>query len=72
VTGGPGGALSDAVADYWVAFARTGRPDAAGLPAWPEATGDGSAYLSLEPGGPTAYAEDPRLPRLRALRNALS
>jgi para-nitrobenzyl esterase len=72
VTGGPDGALSDAVADYWVAFARTGRPEVPGRPAWPEATGEASAYLALEPGGPTAHAEDPRLPRLRALRTALS
>lgn len=28
-------ALSDAMMDYWVAFARTGKPDAAGRPIWP-------------------------------------
>lgn len=73
VTGGDEGRLSDAVADYWVAFARTGRPDVEGLPAWPEAgTDGGSSYLSLEPGGPTPYDEDPRLPRLGALRLAVS
>ncbi|MCW2815592.1 MAG: Carboxylic ester hydrolase [Nocardioides sp.] len=73
VTGGDEGRLSDAVADYWVAFARTGRPDVEGLPAWPEAgTDGGSAYLSLEPGGPTPYDEDPRLAVLGALRLAVS
>ena len=35
------GALSEAMMDYWVAFARTGRPDAAGRPRWrPYAEGE--------------------------------
>ncbi|MDO9457443.1 carboxylesterase/lipase family protein [Nocardioides sp.] len=70
VSGGRDGRLSDAVADYWVAFARTGRPDVSGLPAWPEAAE--SAYLVLEPDGPTPHDTDVGLTRLGALRLALS
>ncbi|WP_148615020.1 carboxylesterase/lipase family protein [Nocardioides rubriscoriae] len=73
VDDGPDRALSDAVADYWVAFARTGRPEVPGLPRWPEADSDGgSAYLSLAPRGPRPYRQDPHLARLGALRGALS
>lgn len=72
VEGGRGGRLSDAVADYWVAFARTGRPAVPGLPVWPQAVGGGaSGYLELGPAGPTARAVEPHLDRLRALRSAL-
>ncbi len=73
VDGGRDGALSDAVADYWAAFVTTGRPDVPGLPAWPEADSDGgTAYLSLAPGGPKAHPRDEHLPRLGALRRAVS
>lgn len=70
VTGGRDGRLSDAVADYWVAFARTGRPVVDGLPAWPEASGGG--YLALVPDGPTPSDAEPRLRRLGVLRTAVS
>jgi para-nitrobenzyl esterase len=73
VEGGAGGRLSDAVADYWVAFMRAGRPDVAGLPTWPEAGGETpAAYLELAPGGPVPHDEDDRLSRLGALRLAVS
>jgi para-nitrobenzyl esterase len=69
VDSGPGAEMSDAVADYWVAFARTGRPDVEGLPGWPEANGDGaSAYLVLQPEGPEPVAADPDVDRLAVLR----
>ncbi|MFB9315136.1 carboxylesterase/lipase family protein [Nocardioides plantarum] len=70
VTDGRDGELSDAVADYLVAFARTGRPEVAGLPTWPDAK-DG-AYLALGPKGPTPFPVDGRLGRLRFLRLATS
>ncbi|MCU1537208.1 MAG: Carboxylic ester hydrolase, partial [Humibacillus sp.] len=73
MTGGSEGRLSDAVADYWVAFARTGRPDVAGLPPWPEVgTGDGTSYLWFRPDGPTPVASDPDRRRLGVLRLAVS
>lgn len=73
VSGGRAGRLADAVADYWVAFARTGRPEVDGLAAWPEASGaEGSSYLSLQPGDLVVHPQDPLLSRFGALRAALS
>lgn len=41
--------------DYWVAFARTGRPAAPGLPAWPQQRADGASdYLAFTDAGPVA------------------
>ena len=37
-------ALSDAMADYWISFAKTGRPVAANAPAWP-AYGSAQAFM---------------------------
>ena len=39
--------LSDAMLDYWAAFARSGVPSAAGQPAWP-AYGTERAYMAFE------------------------
>ncbi len=39
--------LSNAMLDYWASFARTGRPSAAGQPAWP-AYGSERAYMAFE------------------------
>ena len=39
--------LSDAMLDYWAAFARNGVPSAAGQPAWP-AYGTERAYMAFE------------------------
>ncbi|TPG21626.1 carboxylesterase [Sphingomonas koreensis] len=41
------------LADYWVAFARTGDPNAAGLPAWPAFTADGQRYAEIDQNGVT-------------------
>ena len=39
--------LSNAMAQYWVNFARTGSPNGEGLPAWPLYTADGGNYMEL-------------------------
>lgn len=39
-------ALSDAMVDYWTSFARTGKPTAAGQPAWPAYDGN-RAYMAF-------------------------
>lgn len=40
-------ALSDAMASYWTNFAKTGNPNSAGLPIWPEYSGAGGQVLGL-------------------------
>jgi para-nitrobenzyl esterase len=57
--------LARAMADYWVAFARTGAPRVDGLPAWPRAAG--TSYLELGADGPRPVARDPWTARLAAL-----
>jgi para-nitrobenzyl esterase len=41
-------ALSDTVADYWTQFARTGVPNARGLPHWPEYALNDDQYQVLK------------------------
>jgi carboxylesterase type B len=40
--------LADTISSYWLNFARTGNPNAAGLPQWPAY--DSSAQLTMELG----------------------
>ena len=40
-------AVSKMMGDYWVQFARTGNPNRAGLPEWPQATTLPTAYLAV-------------------------
>lgn len=39
--------LSDAMIDYWVAFAKTGNPNVEGLPSWPKYDNTTKRYLEL-------------------------
>lgn len=48
---------------YWVNFAKDGRPDAGGVPAWPRAT-DGDTHVMLIDGEGAKYVEDPLRKRL--------
>lgn len=48
-------ALSEAVETYWTNFARTGNPNGAGEPAWPQVD-DAQTYLDFATGGPTVKA----------------
>ncbi|MEN8674163.1 carboxylesterase family protein [Nocardioides sp.] len=58
-------ALTEAMVDYWVAFARSGEPEVQGLPTWPRAAG--TSYLDLGEDGAHPVARDPWTRRLRAL-----
>lgn len=58
-------ALATAVGDYWVAFAKAGSPQVAGLPTWPRASG--TSYLELGRAGPRPVDRDPWTRRLKAL-----
>jgi para-nitrobenzyl esterase len=57
-------AVSDAAMDYWVEFARTGRPVPAGRPAWPGAADD--LIMLFDDAGARPQVDD-RAPRYRAL-----
>lgn len=61
-------ALSDTLIRYWTRFARTGSPDAPGVPDWPPYSA-GEHVQSLAPGaiGPARYAEDHHLDLWEAL-----
>ena len=48
---------------YWVNFAKTGRPDGAGTPAWPQATAGDTTVQVIDAKG-AAHAEDPNTARL--------
>jgi para-nitrobenzyl esterase len=57
-------AVSDAAMDYWVDFARTGRPTPAGRPGWPGAADD--RIMLFDDAGARPQVDD-RAPRYRAL-----
>lgn len=48
---------------YWINFAQRGRPDAMGVPAWPEAAGDDTKVMLIDGKG-AAHVEDPFRARL--------
>lgn len=43
-------ALSDAMVKYWTSFAKSGDPNAAGLPTWPAYAAATNEILTLAPG----------------------
>lgn len=55
--------LSDAMVDYWSSFARTGRPEAGGAPAWP-AFGTAESYMDF---ADAPHASEHLLPGMYAL-----
>ncbi len=62
-------ALTRAMGDYWVAFARTGSPSVSGLPPWPEAPR--TSYMELGEQGARPVRRDPWTARLAALNSAV-
>ena len=56
-------AMARAVHAYWIAFARTGRPDPRGEPAWPEYHEDTDSVMSFTDRGPV-FEADPWKQRL--------
>jgi para-nitrobenzyl esterase len=56
-------AAAHAIHAYWVAFARAGKPDAAGEPAWPAYSRQNETIMDFTAQGPVAGA-DPWGPRL--------
>ncbi|GAW40952.1 Para-nitrobenzyl esterase [Brevundimonas sp. SH203] len=58
--------IADTMADYWIAFARDGRPDAADRPAWPRYEVRSDRVLLIENQGVRAGAL-PQVERLDAL-----
>ena len=67
--GGQGGAftetdrkLSDAVQAYWVNFAKTGNPNADGLPPWPRYAATDRKFIHFTTGGGESLDQDERGP----------
>ena len=56
-TSGAEEAMARAMHAYWIAFARTGRPDPRGEPAWPEYHGRSDALMSFTDHGPVPEAD---------------
>jgi len=50
-------AAARAASAYWVAFAKTGKPHAAGLPRWPQVTANGNQLLDFSQAGPQAVTD---------------
>lgn len=50
-------AAAKAASAYWVAFAKTGNPNAAGLPRWPQVSATGNQLLDFSNAGPHAVAD---------------
>ena len=63
--------LSGAVQAYWTNFARTGNPNAAGLPDWPEYDGRVRNYLEFTAAGTVALAQNQRGPFADLFRDLL-
>ena len=50
-------ALTDMMVGYWANFARSGNPNGAGLPDWPDQTGDNWMHFSANTDRPIAQVE---------------
>jgi para-nitrobenzyl esterase len=57
-------ALSDAANAYWVAFAKSGAPNAPGLPEWPRFTAEGDTIMEFTADGRPVAKRDPWRDRL--------
>jgi para-nitrobenzyl esterase len=62
-------AAGKAAIAYWVAFAKQGDPNTAGLPRWPQVTATGSELLDFSNRGPQP-GMDPWQPRLDVVEAA--
>jgi para-nitrobenzyl esterase len=58
--------IATAMADYWAAFARDGRPDAVGQPEWPRYSPDSDRALLVGQTG-VSVGPSPEAARLDAL-----
>jgi para-nitrobenzyl esterase len=56
-TSGADEAMARVVHGYWIAFARTGRPDPSGQPAWPEYRQGSDELMSFTDHGPVPEAD---------------
>ena len=65
-------ALAETMATYWTNFAKTGNPNSAGLPNWPEYTGARGQVMGLSAAGAAAEPEPfaDRYTFLNSFRNA--
>ena len=65
-------ALAETMASYWTNFAKTGNPNSAGLPNWPEYTGARGQVMGLGAAGAAAEPEPftDRFTFLNSFRNA--
>ena len=65
-------ALAETMASYWTNFAKTGNPNSAGLPNWPEYTGARGQVMGLSGAGAAAEPEPftDRFTFLNSFRNA--